>query len=451
MNFKANKTLLISAAFLVLFSSKALPQFSFYGNTSFGYYQNPLYNYEKKPDQLRQSYLEMNYMKEFSSSRLSFSYVSGLMLFNQLSDRSFYEHNLFAKYNLRLTKKNSAPEVKLKAPVQNEEISETEDSTSSEEESSEISEYESSPESIMADSSASYLNFTAQAGARHDKSAFKEFDNFGAGFTISYKTVPGDNFSLRISNSTGVRNYAYITELSNVTDQISLQIYNKFNGSYQYGLSFTGGIKYYTQSIYDTTKFESKRSFNSKSQGKGKLGSKITVPSSKQILLQPQGNGTTQYTAGIFFNKRWESATVIRTNILYRYNPKTLTRYLAQYANTSMLSEDIYNDFFSYQGYEAKVAMDQPLPWSMQMSLECNFQKKNFEAPALNLEGVQINNEKRSDLTSSVEVYVSKNFSLSESLSLDVMLGSGILRNQSNDDYNDFSSYHITGTIGIGF
>lgn len=444
MNCKTNKMLLAAAALLVLFSSKAFSQFSFYGNTSFGYYQNPLYNYQKKPDQLRQSYLEMNYLKEFNSSRLSLSYVSGLMLFNQLSDRNFYEHNIFAKYNLRLTEKKAAT-------PHDEEVSETADSTSSEVETAENSEDAVSSESIMEDSSASYLNFTALAGARHDKDAFKEFDNFGSGITVSYKTAPGNNFSLRLTNSAGLRNYAYITELSNVTDQISLQLYNSFNGSYQYGMNLSGGIKYYTQSMYDTTKFETKRSFNQKSQGKGKLGSKITVPSSKQILLEPQENGTTQFTAGVFFNKRWEGATALRTNFLYRYNPKTLTRYLAQYASTSMLSEDIYNDFFSYQGFEAKVALDQPLPWQMQMSVEYNFQQKNFEAPALTLDGVQINGEKRADLTNSVELYVSKNFTLFERLSLDIMLGTGVLRNQSNDDYNDFSSYHFTGTIGIGF
>lgn len=443
MKCKVSKILVAAAALLVIFSSKSFPQFSFYGNTSFGYYNNPLYNYQRKPDQLRQSYLEMNYLKDFDASRLSFSYVSGLMLFNQLSDRNFYEHNVFAKYNLRLTKK--------KSPLLLQEVTESDDSTSTETEVAESAEEEETSQNVMEDSSASYLNFTIQAGARHDKDAFKEFDNFGTGFTVSYKTVPGDLFSLRLTNSLGLRNYAYITELSNFTDQLSLQIYNSYNGSYQYGASFSGGIKYYTESMYDTTKFETKRSFNQKSQGKGKFGSKITVPSSKQILLEPQENGTSQFTAGIFFNKRWESQTALKTLFLYRYNPKTLTRYLAQYANTSMLSEDLYNDFFSFQGFESKIALDQPLPWNMQMSAEYNFQQKNFEAPALTLDGVQKGIDKRKDLTNSVEVYVSKNFTLFEGLSLDVMLGSGVLRNQSNDDYNDFSSYHFTATIGIGF
>ncbi|MGE5439025.1 MAG: hypothetical protein ACM3UR_04155, partial [Bacteroidota bacterium] len=157
MNCKANKTLLIAAAIIVLFSSKAFPQFSFYGNTSFGYYNNPLYNYQRKPDQLRQSYLEMNYLKDFEASRLSFSYVSGLMLFNQLSDRNFYEHNIFAKYNLRLTKKPSAGLEKGAAPM-DEEASEGDDSTSTESEEIEPAEEEESAESVTEDSSASYLN-----------------------------------------------------------------------------------------------------------------------------------------------------------------------------------------------------------------------------------------------------------------------------------------------------
>ncbi|MCU7494395.1 MAG: hypothetical protein HF314_04670 [Ignavibacteria bacterium] len=446
MNGRTNKTFILAAALVVLLSSRAFSQFSFYGNTSFGYNENPLYNYQKKPDQLKQSYLEMNYLKQFESSKLSFSYVSGLMLFNQLSDRNFYEHNIFARYNLRLSKKSLSKPEEASSP---ESSSDSTAEINGQEENA--SEEDASAESIMEDSSASYLGFTLQAGARHDKTAFKEFDNFGSGFSLSYKTQPWDAFSLRISNSAGLRNYSYISELSNLTDQLSIQIFNRYNGSYQYGISFSGGIKYYTRSMYDTTKFESKRSFNQKSQGKGKLGSKISVPSSKQILLEPQENGTSQFTAGVFFNKNWETSTSLKTNFLYRFNPRTLTRYLAQYANTSMLSEDIYNDFFSYQGFEAKVSLYQPLPWSLQMSVEYNFQQKNFEAPALNLEGVQIGSEKRSDLANSVELYLSRGFSLFEGFDLDLMLGAGILRNQSNDDYNDFSSYHLTGTIGIGF
>jgi len=456
------------AALMVCLSSNVFPQFSFYGNTSYGFNKNPLGNFEKKSDQLRQSYLEMNYLKDFQSSSLSLSYISGLMLFNQLKDRNFYEHNVFAKYNLRLTEKKLPKEEPARqTPLQTKDTLENEDASkanASETESSETEvaeneaaetetaeEEDASPESVMEDSSATYLSFIAQAGARYDKDAFKEFDSFGTGLTVSYKTRPGDMFCLRITNSGGLRNYTYISELSNLTDQLLLQLSNKYNGSYQYGVTLSGGIKYYTQSVYDTTKFESKRSFNQKSQGKGKLGSKITVPSSKQILLEPQADGTTQFTAGIFFNKNWESQTTLKTSFLYRYNPKTLTRYLAQYANTSMLSEDIYNDFFSYKGFEAKLSAGQPLPWKMQISAEYNFQQKNFEAPALNLEGVQISNKKRKDLYNSFDVFLSKNFTFFEGLDIDLMLGTGLQRNQSNDSYNDFSSYNLTGTIGIGF
>lgn len=439
---------------LLCFSSKVFSQFSFYGNTSYGYYQNPLYNYEKKGDQLRQSYLEMNYLKGFSSSNLKLSYVSGLMLFNQFSDRNFYEHNLFAKYDIRLTPKETAQQSVKKTgaePAADEESEEASTAADKQSDETAAAEDEESSESLMKDSTASYLTFVIRTGARHDKDAFKEFNNFGTGFTLSYKAAPGDLYSLRITNSADLRSYAYLSELSNITDLLSVQISNRFKGSYQYGFSLTGGIKYYTQSVYDTTKFETKRSFNQKSQGKGKLGSKITVPSGKQILIEPQANGTTQIIAGLFFNKIWEGATVLKTNVLYRYNPQTQTRYLAQYANTSMLSEDIYNDYFSYQGLEAKASVDQSLPFGLQLSMEYNIQQKNFEAPALNLDGVQIGQEKRTDLTNSLEVYLSRNFTLFEGFDLNLMLGTGVLRNQSNDNYNDFSSFHLTGTIGIGF
>ena len=135
---------------------------------------------------------------------------------------------------------------------------------------------------------------------------------------------------------------------------------------------------------------------------------------------------------------------------MFRRNPGLPSRYLAQYANTSILSEDIYNDHFSYEGPEVQLRIKQTLPFGLQSILTLEHQRKEFGAPAVSLVGDQIAAH-RLDFRNSVELYLSKYVELSESLGLDIALGSEFLRNQSNDDYNDYSLYNISLSLGIGF
>jgi hypothetical protein len=78
------------------------------------------------------------------------------------------------------------------------------------------------------------------------------------------------------------------------------------------------------------------------------------------------------------------------------------------------------------------------------------FQQKLFGAPALDLVGTKTADQ-RVDLRAFSELYISRYFNLSENLGMGVALSSGFVRNQSNDAYNDFSSYYISLSIGFGF
>lgn len=375
-------------------------QLSLYNSLSYGYYKNPLYNYQELPDQLKQTYTEINYTKQYQASRLNFIYVGGMVLFNLFQERNYYEHNLSSSYNFVFGRDES-------------------------------------------------LDFTLAVGGRHDKEIFKDFNNFGVNLYSSYRFMINDDYFLKISNSFGYRAYSNITVLSNITDVLSFQIENKFNESFNYGLNVTGGFKYYSESIYDTSKFEVARSFTTKFSGKGKTGAKITVPSDKWILTTPQSNGTAQFIVDIFMKTYWGTNS-LQANFLYRYNPNTLVRYLAQYANTTFLTEDIYNDYFSYEGFEVQTRLIQKIFYDIEIRLDLAIQQKKYGAPALALVGTQVADQ-RLDLRTFSEAYISKYFNLSDNLGLGLALSSGFVRNQSNDAYNDFSSYYISFSIGLGF
>lgn len=401
---------------VILCHVSSFAQLSLYSSASYGYYQNPLYNYQELDDQLKQTYTELNYSTAFDHSKLNFSYISGLVLFNRFEDRNYYEHNLTSKY-----------------------LFEFKDDELSEE----------NTETVSTDSIRPLLTLAVRVGGRHDKDIFKDFNNFGTSALAGYRFMISDDYYFELTNTFGFRDYSNITVLSNITDILNLQIGNKTNSSFNYGLDLSVGFKYYTESLYDTSKFEVTRSFTTKYTGKGKTGAKITVPSDKDILISPMANGTAQFVADIFMRTNWEK-TSLKANLLYRYNPNTLVRYLAQYANTTFLTEDIYNDNFSYEGYEIRSEFIQKLFYDIELKLDLSFQQKLFGAPALDLVGTKLADQ-RIDLRTFTELYISRYFNLSDNLGMGIALSSGFVRNQSNDLYNNFSSYYISLSIGLGF
>jgi hypothetical protein len=431
------RLLVINLFFIGSIFSTCYAQVSGYGSFSYGYNQNPLFNYQNQSDQIKQTYLELNYSKDYDESELRLSYVSGLMLFNQFSARNFYEHNIYGRYFLKFTKEDNDEQKSEDTNAEDENISEGQ---------AKEAQVKINNEQAVEDSSDKYLDIMVKAGARHDKDLFKEFDNTGVNLLLSYKFLPAESICLRLTNDFGLRNYTYLSELSNLTDILTLQVSNKFNGSYSYGLRFSAAYKYYTSTLYDTSKYESERTYTKK-PGKGKGGAAVNIPSGKQLLLQPQSNGTAQLALGLFYIKTLEGGSV-ETDLLYRYNPKTRTRYLAQ-KNDAGMNEDIYNDFFSYDGPEGRVKFSHPLFLGLQMMAEIALTQKNFEAPALNIDGEKINDH-RKDLNSSVDLFISRPINIFGNFSVDIIAGAGYVRNQSNDNYNDFSSYSFSGGIGIG-
>lgn len=424
------KTLVLACLVFTVAETRA--QFSGFISATTGYHQNPLYNYEQASDQLKQTYLELNYAKDFTASTLKFSYISGLMIFNKLTDRNYYEHNFLAQYG---TVFQQHPQAMEGLPAN--------DQDREEQEEEELEEQSSN------DTTGSFLNVALKVGARHDKSAFKEFDNLGSSLLALYRIPLGGTFYAGLSNTLDYHRYVYLDELSNVTNTLAIQLGSKPSTSLTYGLRVGAGLKHFTSSLYDTTRFEPKRTYVLKPAGKGKLGAKIKVPSTKQILVNPESNNIAQFSGGTFLQLKWPDGSA-GMEILYRRNPGSPSRYLAQYANTSILNEDIYNDHFSYEGPETQLRITQALPFGLQSILTLEHQQKKFGAPAVNLVGDQIA-EHRLDRRSHVELYLSKYVELSESLGLDIALGSEVMRNQSNDDYNDYSLYHVSLSLGLGF
>jgi hypothetical protein len=420
----------ILTAILLACNSPASAQFSGYSSIGFGYHQNPLYNYAKLSDQMRLAYLEFSYQKDSDISSFGVRYVGSLTVFNQLQDRNYYEHSLAGLYTLHLT-------------------GTTVDSGSKEGESEdeeEAAEEKDKPPSY-ADSTGSYVTIGLRLAARHDKAVRQDFDNQGGELNVAYRFTTGEQSFGRLLNTFTSRSYPSVAELSNVNDIVSANFSVWSDGGMVYGASASFGVKYYSTSIFDTTRFQSTVGTSS---GKGKPGGQPNGTTTQEILLEPQINGTIQLSATLFLRKNWSAQSSLSAVALYRLTPRYAERYLAPLTPEASLTEDLYVDFFSYKGPEVQIRLTQPLFANIQSILGYEFHYKGFGIPALDLEGNEIE-PTRTDKHNTVELFLSRYFDFSGGLGLDVSFGVEIARNQSNDRYNDFSTYSVSLGFGVGF
>jgi hypothetical protein len=399
---KSRPILLLCLLFL---QTPAGAQLSGFLSATRGYHNNPLYNFEGVGDQVLQSYAELTYTADDPGTRVKIGYVSGLMIFNAFTDRNYYEHTLTGSYAI------------LPAPT--------------------------------ADAAAApAVELIGKLAARHDKQAFREFDNFGAGVVGSYRTSVGSGLELAVSDDVGYRAYRFLSPLSNITNQLTTEL-GTGGGLLRGGVRTGMGVKHFTETIYDTARFETRRTFVVKPGGHGKPGGDVIVPSDKQLLLNPETSTIVQWTAGLFGTLHLPHG-MVEAEMLYRVNPGQPTRYLAQYANTSMLNEDIYNDHLSYEGPEVSITVRTALPGGLQATLTTTYQRKVFGAPALNLLGEE-QGDHRTDYRPSAEIYLSRYVDLTDDLGLDIACSGTLLRNMSNDDYNDYSLFQAGLSLGFGF
>jgi hypothetical protein len=383
-------------------------QLSGYLSGGYGYNTNPLYSYLMKGSNSPEGYVELNYDKAYEQNLLNIKYVGGLYTFSNNADsinfRNYYEHRLSGTYKFVFPKKI---------------IKKTEDSTDEAETDS------TDEEEKFNDSTSRYFDVGITGGARHDRDIFKEFNNEGGEFLLSYRCMLSDLLYLRITNIAGYRDYTNIEPLSNANNLFTLLIGNKNSQNTNYGLYLSAGIKHYTHSFFDTT----------------------AVDTSTIITAQPDNQ--IQLTPGIFLSQKI-GPTEISPSLHYHYNLRKSVRYIDITTRTSFLNEDLYNDSYSYEGFDGILKIKQPLLYGIRAILTLEVQQKKYGYPAWNLAGYQTS-DMRHDLHSSAELYITRYFQLTQTFGCDISIDIGYQRNQSNDGYNDFYVYNYGLYFGIGF
>ncbi len=408
---------------ILLFPAIATAQLSGYLSTSYGFNGNPLYNYEQTSDQISQSYIELHHESDFDYSSLDFGYTGGLMLYNHLADRNFYEHSLSGRWNVVVR--------------------------------------EDDEDDGKVDSAGAYLASELKFTGRYDKSAFEVYDNGSGGLNVSYRTMVDNPMFMRFTNKAEYRSYTLVPELSNITDILAVSLGSRRRDRVSFEFVGSIGLKHYTTTLTDTSTYTTitptgsgTGSGNGHGHGKGNgvgNGGSTTAPGfvkNQHLYVTAESNTSWQYAIGGLIEKQWEKSS-LQVGLVYRSNPTTV-RYVAQYVNTSTLSEDIYNDHFAYEGPEAGAKFTQAFPFRINSTFQLQLASRTYSAPALSLDGVQTA-DKRKDTQVAFEVTFSKPFTLFGGVDLELNLTGAVARNQSNDEYNNYSASAVALGVGIGF
>ncbi len=411
------KRSIVIALLAVLGAAPGKAQFSGYASSSYGYHSNPLSNYAGTPDHFLQGYWQLDYRTPSPSSEFTLGYLGGLMVFRNLALRDYYEHRVTVGVLQRY-------------PGSTEKAEDEEDEPPFR---------------------GRTLELGARVGARHDRSEYRQFDNWGGDVFTTYTWGVGTPGSFALSNETGLRRYANVPELDNLTSVFSLRRTAGATEGTRYSLFGGAGIKHYVTSEVDTSVFAtvgSSSSSNGRGKGKGKGIFSGTGNGKKDLLVNASSVNTIQLHVGVGVAWQWEGGSA-HSEVLYRIDPGSKTRILAQYTNSTLLSEDLYNDFFSHAGPEFKLTLRQKLPLGFNVTAGVVAQRRKYLSPAYTLDGLE-SASARVDLHGKLELSLTRWIALGESLGFDVGVGGELVRNQSNDAYNDFSGSQYSLVVGIG-
>lgn len=381
-------------------SMPGLPPFSLYASFSGRYDRNPLCNYQKVGDLLWQSYHELKYLSAVPSGLLSVKYIGGLTLFNTLAERNYYESMLTGKYRIIFGQHDGA-----------------------------ISD-DAADDGFEKFNS---LNISVTAGARFDKQVYHDYNNHGLVLAVTFKKPLTDSLFITVKNTFCSRKYEWSSELSNNMELISAGISGKLDKNFSYDLTVQGGIKEYHETLIDTI-----------ITGYSDIGSTQPIFS---LVAQPEH--TYQSSVNFHLIKSWETSS-LQFTFGYTTNFNSKARFLRKNIDKPRLTEDIYYDYFSYTGEDARIEFQEQMPFNIRMNASAELHVNELYLPAFTLSGIKTA-ENRHDILSGLSASFSRYFDSGLGFGYETNISGGLVRRMSKDEYNDFSSYYTSAGISIGF
>jgi hypothetical protein len=207
----------------------------------------------------------------------------------------------------------------------------------------------------------------------------------------------------------------------------------KLPENFTYDVSLQGGIKQYTETLIDTV-----------------ITGYIDNNESQPILSYVAQPIRTYHSAVNFrLLKTWETSS-LQLTFGYTTNFNSKARFLRKNIDKPRLTEDIYYDFFSYTGEDARIEFQEQIPFNIRMNAGADVHFNRLYLPAFTLSGTKTA-ENRHDILSGLSVVFSRYFDSGLGFGYEANISGGLVRRMSKDEYNDFSSFYTSAGISIGW
>jgi hypothetical protein len=259
--------------------------------------------------------------------------------------------------------------------------------------------------------------------------------------------MPSRGSFVTISNELGYRGYPNVSELSNILDLLTVKGGGSLGGTVTGALVVQAGLKHFTNAVVDSALLDEGTdpgAGNGNGNGSGGPGTASTA-----IVVSPSSANAFIVSLGGEMTAPWSSGSLTATAVV-RFNLTDSARYVAQFANTLGLNEDIYNDFFSYEGPEVQLTLKQTIPLGITLSLSAEYAARTYFAPAFDLAGNEIE-PNRVDRRFAAEFYASRYIEIGGGFGIDLVMAGTLVSSQSNDEYNDYAVRSIALGLGVGF
>ncbi len=415
------------AAFIFMFVSTSMAQFTSSIQLNYTHDSNVFGNYAEVPD----NYLGLNFSLDnyidWDYSSVDMSYNGALSSYNSYPEQDNWDHILNVNYRIQLSRV-------------------ADDMDSSEEASS----ADANSLSMPLDSLETFMTFSGSLNRTVPHSgAFSAYQNYIASGLASLRYPVAKISVLRVIYGINYTGYDYITSLSNLenvgTAILSFIPGRGFNiylaGSY-------GNKKYYgvdtaSTAVQNLIKMHS----NGRYKGKGK-GSTAPSASNKTYLLDSPSAAQATYGAGLNFVKDgWRGDG----SFLIRRDPSGSARYISAVAKFSNNLSDVYDDPYSYEGSEFNILVGKDsLLAGVDFSVGMKRASKDYNRPAYDTSQTVIVARQRRDEYTDISVALSRAFSSGGfPTGFKVGLNYDRIVNASNDEYYKFADDIVTLSLTV--
>jgi hypothetical protein len=273
--------------------------------------------------------------------------------------------------------------------------------------------------------------------ALNRRTEYYEYSNYSQTIAfINYKLWPADKFIAHAGYRARFRSYQNLPELSHLEHHLFSRFSYFLPSKTSLIASMSFGIKNYKPYTYQIETDEA---------GRGRRGSTTTITEDNATLRQLR--------LGLKIGQAIANGTGLSLFYLNRINLGQQSYFGENQYILLFKEEDIFDDPYSYGGFDAGVTVTKLLPWRVKSSFGFEYRYKEYSSQALDLAGESLPGEPlRLDRRSQIWLTVARTFPLQNTVqNVSVLFRVLYMLNRSNDQFFDYTNLLIATGLDFSF